>query len=32
MKINKEFEAKLIEKEKDAVQLTHKIEFLSADL
>ena len=32
IKIKKEFEAKLSEKEKDAAQLTHKIESLSADL
>ena len=32
IKIKKEFVAKLSEKEKDAAQLTHKIESLSADL
>ena len=32
IKIKKEFEARLSEKEKDAAQLTHKIESLSADL
>ena len=31
-KIQKEFEVKLKEKDKDAVQLTHKIQSLSADL
>jgi len=31
-KIQKEFDMKIREKEKDAVQLTHKIESLSADL